>query len=509
MSVLLEAIAAAKPDDTAIIDEHRRTTWAELDRRVDAVAASLARAGIGEGSTIAAVLGNRIELLELTLACLGSGVLLVPANRHLVADELAYLLDDAGAELVVVDESTAKVARATGSTVRRLVIGEPAAGEIGWGDFTDADPAGAPAAVRGGVMFYTSGTTGRPKGVRGSLAVTGGDPVMWQLMAGTSSMFGLAPESPVHLLAGPAYHSAQWVFTVFSLLSGAAVSMLDRFDPEELLEVIERDRVTNTFLVPTQIARLLRLTDDVRARHDTSSLVAVHHGGAPCSPRIKHEAIEWLGPVVHEFYGGTEGGFITMITPEEWLARPTSVGRPTSLVEVVIADDEGRVLGPGETGQVYFRSTLDSTFEYHNAPDKTADAHLAPGVATLGDVGHLDADGYLHLTDRKIDLIISGGVNIYPAEIESVLTTHPAVDDAAVFGVPDDDFGEAVHAVVEAPGAPIDLADELLARCEQSLARFKRPRRIEVVEALPRTEVGKVAKRELREPHWTTAGRSI
>ena len=263
-------------------------------------------------------------------------------------------------------------------------------------------------------MFYTSGTTGKPKGVRGSLAGVGGDAAMWQLLAGSSSMFSLATESPVYALAGPAYHSAQWVFAYFSLISGATVTMQHSFDPEALLALLERDRVTNTFLVPTQFTRMLRLDDDVRAKYDLSNLVAVHHGGAPCSPRVKRAMIDWLGPVVWEFYGGTEGGFISMISADEWLERPTSVGRIVPIVEVFVADDDGRKLGPNEPGNLWFKSIMGTSFEYHNAPEKTADAHLEPGVATLGDIGYFDDDGFLYLSDRKIDMIISGGVNIYP-----------------------------------------------------------------------------------------------
>ncbi len=510
MSLLTGDFAADRPDAIALIDERRRVTWAELDQRVDQVRAALAGAGLGEGSTVAVMAGNQIELFELTLACIQSGVLLVPVNWHVVADELRYILDDAGADALVVDERWVQVAVDAGAPDRSVVIGDDAPdGFETWKAFTDLDVADRPEPVRGGVMFYTSGTTGQPKGVRGSLAGVGGDAAMWQLLAGSSSMFSLATESPVYALAGPAYHSAQWVFAYFSLLSGATVTMQHSFDPEALLTLLERDRVTNTFLVPTQFTRMLRLDDDVRAKYDLSNLVAVHHGGAPCSPRVKRAMIDWLGPVVWEFYGGTEGGFISMISADEWLERPTSVGRIVPIVEVFVADDDGKKLGPNEPGNLWFKSIMGTSFEYHNAPEKTADAHLEPGVATLGDIGYLDDDGFLYLSDRKIDMIISGGVNIYPAEIEAVLTEHPDVDDACVFGIPDEEFGESVLAVVEAPSAGAGLADQLDARCREKLAGYKRPRRIEVVDELPRSEVGKVAKRDLRAPYWDGADRSI
>ncbi len=510
MSLLLGDFATDRPEAVAVIDDRRRVTWSELDRRVDQVRQALAERGLGEGSTVAVMAGNQIELFELTLACIQSGILVVPVNWHAVADEVRYILDDAGADLLVVDERWIDVAVGADAPAGSIVIGADApAGFATWKAFTDVDGSTTPDPVRGGVMFYTSGTTGKPKGVRGSLAGVGGDAAMWQLLAGSTSMFSLAEDEPVYALAGPAYHSAQWVFAYFSLLSGATVTMQHAFDPESLLAMIERERVTNSFLVPTQFTRLLRLDDDVRSRYDTSSLVAVHHGGAPCSPRVKRAMIDWLGPVVWEFYGGTEGGFISMISAEEWLERPTSVGRVVPIVEVFVADDDGVRVGPNVPGNLWFKSIMGTSFEYHNAPEKTADAHLEPGVATLGDIGYFDDDGFLYLSDRKIDMIISGGVNIYPAEIESVLADHPSVDDAAVFGIPDDEFGESVLAIVEAPNAPDDLAFDLDARCRALLAGYKRPRRIEIVDELPRSEVGKVAKRDLRAPYWAEADRSI
>ncbi len=288
--------------------------------------------------------------------------------------------------------------------------------------------------------------------------------------------------------------------------------MQHRFDPAEMLELIDRHGVTNVHLVPTQFIRLLRLPDEVRARFDGSTLQAVHHGAAPCSEQVKRQMLEWWGPVVSEYYGGTEAGFISLITGEEWLARPGSLGRPLEVMEVSVLDDDGVPVPAGGTGQIWFRSRLGSDFEYHGDPDKTAEAHREGGWGTLGDIGRVDDDGYLFLSDRKIDMIISGGVNIYPAEIEGVLVAHPAVADAAVFGVPDDEMGESVKAVVQladpADASP-ELVDELLAHVRTHLAGYKVPRTVELSDELPRTPTGKLLKRLLRDPYWAEVGRSI
>jgi long-chain acyl-CoA synthetase len=364
----------------------------------------------------------------------------------------------------------------------------------------------------GGPMFYTSGTTGFPKGVRSTLSTTGVPSSVLELISASfTDMLGL-PVGGVALLAGPAYHSAQWVFSMFPLLCGTTVVMQHRFDPAGVLELIDRHGVTSVHLVPTQFIRLLRLPEEVRARFHGSTLQAVHHGAAPCSEQVKRQMLEWWGPVVSEYYGGTEAGFISLITGEEWLARPGSLGRPLEVMEVSVLDDDGVPVATGGTGQIWFRSRLGSDFEYHGDPTKTAEAHREGGWGTLGDIGRVDADGYLFLSDRKIDMIISGGVNIYPAEIEGVLVSHPAVADAAVFGVPDDEMGESVHAVVQLTdpgnGAP-DLVDELLDHVRAHLAGYKVPRTVELSDELPRTPTGKLLKRLLRDPYWQDAGRSI
>jgi long-chain acyl-CoA synthetase len=524
---LLADMVAERPAAVAVHDPSGATTWAELDRRVQGWIGALRGAGLAEGDAVVAMLGNQVELVELSLACLQGGWLLVPLNWHWVADEVRYVLDDAGASAVVVDARWADVVRdaldAAEVAPVCVVVGDAAVPgalaaatflggtDRGIGRSTDHDGIGD--AVRGGPMFYTSGTTGRPKGVRGSLAQLGGPPEIWQLMAHSiRPVIELPEQDAVQLICGPMYHSAQWVISMFALICGAQLVLQHRFDADELLELIDGHDVTNVHLVPTQMSRLVGLDDERRERFDGASLRSVLHGAAPCPPSVKRSMIEWWGPIVTEYYGGTEGGFITTIGAADWLERPTSVGRPLEVVEVLVVDDEGRTVPAGTTGNLYFRSLLGSRFEYHGAPEKTEAAHLQPGVATLGDIGHLDEDGYLHLSDRRIDMIVSGGVNIYPAEIEAVLVGAGPVVDAAVFGIPDDEMGESVRAaVVLADDASWDDATEaeVVAHCRALLAGYKCPRSFEVHGELPRSAAGKLLKRSLRDPWWQDRERSI
>jgi long-chain acyl-CoA synthetase len=361
-------------------------------------------------------------------------------------------------------------------------------------------------------MFYTSGTTGFPKGVRNTIIPAGADPAF--LGVGAQLFLALLgiPAGGVSLLCGPAYHSAQWAFSMLPLCAGTAVVMRHGFDPAETLELIDRHRVTSLHLVPTQFIRMLKLPESVRRRFRGDSLVAAVHGAAPCPPQVKWQMLDWWGPKIIEYYGGTESGFLTVITADEWVHKPGSVGRATAIAELLIVKDDGTRAGPNEPGQIWFRSRAGADFRYHKDDAKTADAHREPGVATLGDVGYLDVDGYLFMSDRKVDMIISGGVNIYPAEIESVLVDHPAVTDAAVFGIPNDEFGEEVKAAVElAPGhtPSAALAEDLIAHCRQQLAGYKAPRSIDFEAELPRAPTGKLMKRLLRDRYWEGSGRSI
>jgi long-chain acyl-CoA synthetase len=505
MAQLTAPIAARKGAEPALIDEFGTTSWAELNERVNRTIHALRGRGLVVGDTIALLAGNRRELFEVTVAAQHGGWIVVPVNWHWVAEELAYVLDDSDAKALIVDGQFREVAVAADEAPEDFVTYEALLAE--------GAPTEPAEQSSGGPMFYTSGTTGFPKGVRSVLTTVGQDPALVDLIA--QSIVGVLqlPADGVSLLEGPAYHSAQWVFSVCPLLgAGSTVVMRHKFDAAETLELIDRYGVTNIHLVPTQFSRLLKLPDDVRARFDGSSLVNVMHGAAPCPIEVKRRMLEWWGPVVGEYYGGTEGGFLTTISGAEWLEKPGSLGKATGMVELILVDDEGARCGPNQPGQIYFRSLMGSDFEYHKAPEKTQAAHLEPGVGTLGDIGYVDEDGYLFMSDRKIDMIISGGVNIYPAEIEGVLVTHPSVADAAVFGIPDDEMGEQVKGVVElveGVDASPELEAELIAYVREHLAGYKAPRSIDVEKQLPRHPTGKLYKRLLRDPYWEGTGRSI
>jgi len=521
MAELTKDAAARKPDEAALIDERATVTWGQLDDRVNRAINGLRGADLHPDDVVAILCGNRNELFEASLACMHSSFVIVPVNWHWVADELEYVLRDSGAKALVVEDAYLDTAlealeRVGAAVSVRVLVGDEAslpAGFVAWDELLATAPCDEPdAQTTGGPMFYTSGTTGFPKGVRGALTRTGEVAGLWQLVAGSICDFLHLPVDGVTLLDGPAYHSAQWAFSFSPLIGRAStIVMRQKFDAAATLAAIDGRGVTNLHLVPTQMSRLLKLPDAVRSGFDGSSLVTVMHGAAPCPKEVKAAMLEWWGPVVAEYYGGTEGGFLTVATGQDWLDRPGTLGQKTWMVDLRVADDDFNELPAGESGQIWFRSVLGSDFEYHNAKDKTESAHR-DGWGTLGDIGYLDVDGYLFMSDRRIDMIISGGVNIYPAEIEGVLSGHPAVVDAAVFGIPDDEFGEQVKAAVElADGVESspELEAELIAYCREHLAGYKAPKSIDVHEHLPRQPTGKLYKRLLRDPYWADAGRSI
>jgi len=360
----------------------------------------------------------------------------------------------------------------------------------------------------GQFMQYTSGTTGKPKGIKRDLIEMDPD-VMGGLQSGHLMRFGITHGGAgVHLCTSPMYHTAPLAFSWFALHFEHTVVLMDRWDPERALALIEEHRVTTTHMVPTQFHRLLMLPESVRARYDCSSLTNVLHAAAPCPQDVKQRMLAWWGPVIYEYYGATEGGG-TLVTPQEWLARPGTVGRPWEGADIRVLDDEGKPCPPGQPGTVYLKLLQD--FAYKGDEQKTR-SNRRGNFFTVGDVGYLDEAGYLFLCDRKIDMIISGGVNIYPAEIEAALLSHPQVADAAVFGIPDDDWGEQVKAVVEpAPGAAANaaLAADILAFCEERLAKYKCPRTLDFTHAMPRDPNGKLYKRKLRDPYWAGRERRI
>ncbi|WP_394362354.1 acyl-CoA synthetase [Amycolatopsis sp. SB7-3] len=501
-------IAAQEPERVALVDPDGRSIgYGDLAAKANAYARGLQALGLEAGDVVVVLQPNGDELVAAYFAAIQSGLYIVVVNWHLVAPEVAYILSDSGAKAFLAHERFADVAIAAADEAGIPERGRFAVGdvdgfrrieELGSGE-GDGRPERRTA---GSPMLYTSGTTGRPKGVRRPL--TGADPD--SVPAASTwffGIFGLAPhDDHVHLCGSPLYHTAVLNFVAISLQLGHTAVLMDRWDAEDMLRLIERHRVTHSHMVPTQFRRLLALPDDVRAAYDLSSLRVMIHGAAPCPLEVKRRMLDWWGPVVTEYYAATEGGG-TAISGEEWLKKPGSVGLPWPGSTIKILDDEGAELPAGETGTVYMKMG-DSKFEYHKDRAKTDKARVGD-LFTLGDVGHLDEDGYLFLHDRKADLIISGGVNIYPAEVEGELVMHPKIADVAVFGVPHEDWGEAIKAVVE-PADGVEPSEELTAEileyAASRLAKFKLPRSVDYLPELPRDPNGKLYKRKLRDPYW-------
>lgn len=497
-------IARTDPDRPAVIDvAGRAVSFAELAGRANQLSHALRELGLRPGDCVAAVVHNGLPFFELRLATWQSGMYFTPINHHLNEAEIGYIAENSEAKLVVVDASlTALCGPAVdvaGVSKRlRFAVG----GSAGWRDYEElfnGQPRTAPdERTAGEVMLYTSGTTGRPKGVRRPL--TGRPPGVTQHYLDFMGRLDIEPGAGVHLVLSPLYHAAPGSFAFVGLNFGHTVVLSERANPEQVLQLIDKYRVTVTFTVPTVLHRLLRLPAEVRDRYDTSSLRSVVHAGAPCPVDVKKRCIEWLGPVLTEFYGATEGS-ATAVRSQEWLTKPGTVGFALSGAEIHILDERGEPLPTGEIGTVYFRSGI-SGIEYFKDPEKTATARHGE-LITVGDIGYVDADGWLFLCDRRTDLILSGGVNIYPAEVEAALLAHPEVADAAVIGVPDEEWGQSVLAIVQpTPEAADGLAERLTAHCRDQLAGFKVPRRIELNPQLPRTDTGKLLRRQLRAPYW-------
>ncbi|SFP50883.1 acyl-CoA synthetase [Amycolatopsis rubida] len=507
MDLGLWTIAAAEPARVALVDpDGREISYGDLTAKANRYASGLRELGLGVGDAVVLLLPNGDDLVAAYFAAIQTGLYVVVVNWHLVGPEVAYILSDSGAKAFLAHERFADVAVAAADEA-----GLPASARFSVGSvpgFRRVEELGAGLGegrpdnrTAGSPMLYTSGTTGRPKGVKRPL--TGADPD--QVPAASTwffGVFGLRPfDEHVHLCGSPLYHTAVLNFVAISLQLGHTAVLMDRWDAEEMLRLIERHRVTHSHMVPTQFRRLLALPEAVRGKYDLSSLRVMIHGAAPCPLEVKRQMLEWWGPVVTEYYAATEGGG-TVISGEDWLRKPGSVGLPWPGSTIRILDDGGHEVPVGETGAVYMKMG-DSKFEYHRDKAKTEKARVGD-LFTLGDVGHLDEDGYLFLHDRKADMIISGGVNIYPAEIEGELVMHPKVADVAVFGVPHEDWGEEIKAVVQpADGVEgsAELTSELLAYAETRLARFKLPRSVDYLPELPRDPNGKLYKRKLREQY--------
>lgn len=501
----IERHAVAAPASPALVMGDGRTlSYGDLLDRSNRLANVLHDAGLRRGDGVVLMLSNRPEFFEVCWAAQRSGLYFTPVNTHLTVDEVQYIVEDSGASAVVLDDAVADLAESLGERLPamrlRLLVGASRPGYTDYEAALAAAPAGGPPEPsQGQEMVYSSGTTGRPKAILRPLPGPEGPPVQ----VGVAVMleaYGLGPGS-IYLSPAPLYHSAPLAFTLGTMRVGATAVVMEHFDPERCLALIQEHRATVAQFVPTMFVRMLKLPPEVRERYDTSSLKIALHAAAPCPVDVKQQMLAWWGPVIHEYYAGSEGYGSTRIGPDEWLAHPGSVGLATP--ELHIADDDGNELPPGQAGTIWFEGGYDS--EYRNDPEKTAAARNAKGWRTFGDMGYVDADGYLFLTDRATFMIVSGGVNIYPQEAENALVMHPKVADVAVFGVPNDEFGEEVKAVVQ----PADWADagpeleaELLAHCRARLAAYKCPRSVDFERALPRDENGKLYKRRLRERYW-------
>ncbi len=499
--------AERTPDAPAIVmgSSGETVTFAQLEERSVRFARALRARGVAPGDHLAVLMENNRAYLEITWAAQRSGLYYTAINGHLRPGEVQYVLDDCEAVALVTSGAMAEVIEHLDLSRLRVLVS--AVGELAGFERYEEILRGESAEAlgeeqEGQEMLYSSGTTGRPKGVRKPLPATRfGDPSSRPVqIAQALNAQDVGPGS-VYLSPAPLYHAAPLVWSMAMQRIGATVVVMERYDPRACLQLIERHGVTHAQFVPTMFVRMLRIPPEERERYDISSLRHVEHAAAPCPVAVKRQMLDWWGPIIDEYYSGTEDIGYTRITAGEWLAHPGSVGRP--MVECHVVGEDGEELPPGQPGVVYFAG--GRSFEYHNDPAKTASITNEKGWRTLGDMGYLDEDGYLYLTDRQAHMIISGGVNIYPQEVENVLAGHQAVADVAVIGVPDEEMGEAVKAVIE-PADPSSagppLEGELLAWCRQELATYKCPRSVDFVEALPRDPNGKLYKRILRQRYW-------
>jgi acyl-CoA synthetase (AMP-forming)/AMP-acid ligase II len=508
--------AASTPDKPALImgGSGEVVTYAELDQRSNQLARLWRDHGLGPGDHVAIFSENNARFLEVMWAALRSGLYITTVNSYLSAEEVAYILDDSGSRSLVTTTAKADVAaealRDAPRVTLSLLIGdadarfEPYADAISTmpTDRLDEEPAGE-------MMLYSSGTTGRPKGIKRPLSGNTIDQGM-MIAALLGGVFGMDADT-VYLSPAPLYHSAPIGFNLGVQSLGGTTVIMEKYDPVEALRLIESHRASHSQWVPTMFVRMLKLEEEERQRYDVSSMQVAVHAAAPCPVEVKQQMMDWWGPVLWEYYAGTELNGFCLVKPEDWLARPGTVGQPL-IGEIHILDEEGNELPAGEAGTIYFGG--GPPYEYHNAPDKTESSKdpKGHGWTTLGDVGYLDEDGWLFLTDRKAFMIISGGVNIYPQEIEDCLVMHPKVADVAVFGIPDDEMGEQVMAAVQpADGVErgAELEAELRSFAREHIAGYKVPKRFEFLDELPRLPTGKLYKRKLRDQYWADRDRAI
>jgi fatty-acyl-CoA synthase len=499
--------AKTQPDKIAyqMASTGEAISYRQLDERSNQGANLFRALGLKAGDHIALLMENRLEFMEICWAAQRAGLYYTAISRYLTQDEIRYIVKDCGARIVVTStkgaETIAPLTTELPGVAFFTVDGERP-GLRSWQEALAAQPT-TPIAdeVAGYDMLYSSGTTGRPKGIKRPFE---GNPIgvpnpLLKILC--ADMCGMSADS-TYLSPAPLYHAAPLRFNMMAITLGGTSIIMEHFDAEEFLRLVEKHKITQSQLVPTMFVRMLKLPDEVRARYDVSSLKGAIHAAAPCPVDVKAKMIEWWGPILIEYYAGSEGNGVTVSNSQQWLGHRGTVGKPV-VGKIKILDEAGEERPTGEIGTVYFAD--GPQFSYHNDPDKTQRAYNDKGWSTLGDVGYLDADGFLYLTDRKSYMIISGGVNIYPQETEDVLLTHPDVADVAVFGVPNEEMGEEVKAVVQPregarPGP--ELASALIAFCREKLSPIKCPRTVDFEAELPRTPTGKLVKRHLKDRYW-------
>ena len=504
----LAAHAAAQGDKSALLYEDRVINFTQLHERANRNAAALRRLGVGPGDRVTGISHNSIEGTESAHGARRIGAVGVPINYHLKPAEIAFIVNDSGARAITASPEFLPVVEEARPLVEgklHFLVTGPEAPPPGWLSYEELLAEGSAAEAADGAspigasMIYTSGTTGRPKGAYRP------DGINLENILETIRVFELRPDD-VHLMAGPGYHSAVGFFSALSQLLGATVVIEKRFDAAEALALIARHRVTTTFMAPTLISRMLNQPDASRARIDHSSLRQLITGAAPCPISLKERCIAYFGPILWEFYGATETGINTILRPEDQLRKPGSAGTALSGQEIRLVDPEGVEVPVGTPGEFQVRN--NTLAEYFNRPDATAESNH-DGFFSVGDIAYRDLEGYYYICDRKIDMVISGGVNIYPAEVEAVLFEHPAVEDAAIIGVPSEEFGEEVKAVVKLkPGASASEG-ELIEFCRLRIAGYKSPKSVDFIDDFPRDVAGKTQKRRLREPYWEGMTRRI
>ena len=515
--------AQERPGNMAVVTDYGVRTFSQLNARANQLVRVLRGAGLEPDDSVAMLLVNRPEFLEVYYTCMRAGYRVTPINWHLTGDNASYIVGNCEAKAFIADIKCSKPAidaLADNNEQLRVTLG--VGGDIdGFDDYeallTSQDESNIDEPEIGSQMLYTSGTTGRPKGVyrkrvpAAALAAAAAAGAATSAATQGDDAAAFHPDTDRALCTGPAYHAAPLVFNiVMPIAQGVGVVMMDKWDAEETLRLVEEYRITHTHMVATMFHRLLALPQETRQKHDLSSLRYVIHGAAPCPVHVKQSMMDWLGPVVHEYYAATEGGGGFFVGPEEWLTKPGTVGKAPPMAENKIVDDEGNEVATGEVGTIYFKAP-PIKFEYFKDKEKTDGSYMGD-YFTLGDMGYFDEEGYLFLTGRSAETIISGGVNIYPQETDDVLLKHPAIADVCTVGVPNEEWGEEVKSVVqleESIDGSGELVDELIAFVREQLPAFKAPRTIDFTDDLPRLPSGKIQRRLVREPFWAGRDRQI